>query len=353
MIASYFDQYNFDFLKNKASSKEAGEKQDHRFFDRAAGTTDILNLAPSDSSSLNIRALDDLFKFKGSNLKPLSFTQESENIFSSVNPAHQLGITLNKIVNFTFPSFIQQPLIDFINPFIPNSDPSASDRSGFNIDLVSLGLTGSQQNILRASADFWETVITGDLPDIALGPFRVIDDLLIAVEASNIDGEGGILGQAGPSEDLLRSGSLLPSFGGIEFDSSDLSRIEDEGQLDDLFLHEIGHVLGIGTIWEDLGLLTGAGGEDPQFIGTNATAAYNEIFGLNVASVPVENTGREGTRDSHWRESVFANELMTGFLNSGVNNPLSIVTAASLVDLGYAVDLNAAESFTPPDTLVA
>ena len=54
-----------------------------------------------------------------------------------------------------------------------------------------------------------------------------------------------------------------------------------------------------------------------------------------VCKVPVENIGGPGTADAHWRESVFDNELMTGFLNSGVANPLSVVSIASLADVGY------------------
>jgi hypothetical protein len=29
--------------------------------------------------------------------------------------------------------------------------------------------------------------------------------------------------------------------------------------------------------------------------------------------VPVENSGGSGTRDAHWRESEFGNEVMTGY----------------------------------------
>jgi hypothetical protein len=55
----------------------------------------------------------------------------------------------------------------------------------------------------------------------------------------------------------------------------------------------------------------------------------------------VENTGGGGTRDVHWRESILTNELMTGFLNSGVN-PLSAITVASFRDEGYLTnDANA------------
>lgn len=38
-------------------------------------------------------------------------------------------------------------------------------------------------------------------------------------------------------------------------------------------------------------------------------------------------------------------ELMTGYLNSGVLNPLSRITIGSLQDLGYSVDYAAADSY--------
>ena len=47
----------------------------------------------------------------------------------------------------------------------------------------------------------------------------------------------------------------------------------------------------------------------------------------------------------HFRESVFGNELLTGFLNEGAN-PISAVTVGSLQDLGYGVNYNAV-FFTP------
>ena len=63
------------------------------------------------------------------------------------------------------------------------------------------------------------------------------------------------------------------------------------------------------------------------------------------------NTGGPGTRDSHWREAVFGNELMTGFINQGVN-PVSRLTIASLADLGYQVNLEAADAYMLPSPTV-
>lgn len=68
------------------------------------------------------------------------------------------------------------------------------------------------------------------------------------------------------------------------------------------------------------------------------------------AGVPVENTGGPGTADSHWRETIFRNELMSGFI-SGTGNPISRMTVGSLADLGYQVDLDAAEPYQLPNLL--
>jgi hypothetical protein len=95
--------------------------------------------------------------------------------------------------------------------------------------------------------------------------------------------------------------------------------------------------------------LTGTDTIDARFTGAHATAEYNRIFGRNETSVPVENDPQygEGTRLSHWRESVFDNELMTG-IDDGAANRLSAITIASLADLGYQVNMSAAETYTPP-----
>jgi len=47
---------------------------------------------------------------------------------------------------------------------------------------------------------------------------------------------------------------------------------------------------------------------------------------------------------------VFRNELMSGFIG-GAANPLSRVTVGSLEDLGYVVDIGAAEDFSLPDLM--
>jgi hypothetical protein len=224
----------------------------------------------------------------------------------------------------------------------PTAAPTAG---GFDIVVRSSGLTASQRQIFEQAAARWERIITGDLPN-AVYQGVAVDDLLIDAGGRSIDGPGGVLGQAGP--DALRAGSRLPVHGAMQFDTADLAALEASGRLYDVVLHEMGHVLGVGTIWQALGLLAGAGTANPRFLGSQATAAYNALFRTAAASVPVEGTpSPAGSRDGHWRESVFGAELMTPFI-AGTPNPISRVTVASLADLGYTVNLNSSDAYTPP-----
>ena len=227
----------------------------------------------------------------------------------------------------------------------------AAIQSAYKIEVRFLGgLNAAQKNAFKKAADRWSKVIIGDLPSVVVGQ-DVIDDLLIEAQGVPIDGPGKILGQAGPTN--LRpvaagASAFLPAKGIMSFDTADLAKMQADGTLLDVITHEMGHVIGIGTIWTHKGLLVGAGTANPTFKGMNAKREYGVLKGTAPTAVPVENIGGPGTRDSHWREAVFKNELMSGFI-AAPNNPLSRLTVASLQDLGYVVDLNAAEAYMLPD----
>lgn len=231
----------------------------------------------------------------------------------------------------------------------------------FNIEVEFVGGVPSA-SVAQAFADAeqrWEAIITADVPDdfaqlpaLSCGQSpelnRPIDDLVIFATIAGIDGPGGILGQAGPC--FLHGEGFLPAIGQMTFDAADLAELENLGLLSDVILHEMGHVLGSGTVWDVFGLLADAtflGGTDPHFTGAEALAQFDLIGGAGFggAKVPVEDQGGPGTADGHWRESVFDNEAMTGFVNLG-DNPLSVVSIASLADLGYRVDISLADPFS-------
>jgi Leishmanolysin len=228
----------------------------------------------------------------------------------------------------------------------------AATTSPFTIEVRFLGgLNARQRAAFTAAADRWTRIIVGDLPSVLVDG-EVIDDVLILAQGTAIDGRGGILGQAGPTH--LRPASagaaaFLTAKGIMSFDTADLAQMNAAGTLNDVITHEMGHVLGIGTLWEQKGLLKQGGTSNPTFSGPGAMEEYRALRGGGQRRrVPVENTGGPGTRDGHWRESVFRNELMSGFI-SQPGNPLSRVTAASLGDLGYEVDLDAAEPYELPN----
>ena len=64
-----------------------------------------------------------------------------------------------------------------------------------------------------------------------------------------IDGAGGVLGSAGPC--LIRDTGPT-AVGRMRFDTADLASLEGGGQLDEVVLHEMGHVIGIGSLWGEL-----------------------------------------------------------------------------------------------------
>jgi hypothetical protein len=231
----------------------------------------------------------------------------------------------------------------------------ANTESPFTIAVRFLGgLTASQMAAFRAAADRWTRMIVGDLPSVMVDG-ELIDDVLILAQGTAIDGTGGVLGQAGPT--WLRPASAgaaahLPAKGVMAFDTADLARMEKEGTLGDVITHEMGHVIGIGTIWKRKSLLKGEGTANPTFGGKAAMKEYGLLRGDGgPRRVPVENTGGQGTQDSHWRETIFRNELMSGFIQKA-GNPISRVTVASLEDLGYQVNLDAAEPYQLPNLML-
>jgi hypothetical protein len=226
----------------------------------------------------------------------------------------------------------------------------------FDIEVRFLGSTptSAQLAAFAAAEARWEELLVGDLEDgfVAMTSIcglggddlnETLDDLVIFATVDSIDGSDGILGQAGPC--LVRSAGGLAAVGVMEFDEADLEDLEASGDLTAVVTHEMGHVLGFGSSdpWTDV--LVGAGTDDPYWPGTAAVAEYDAAGGSALDKVPVANTGGEGTRDAHWREAHMGAELMTGYLNSGVSNPLSAISVAAMEDMGYQVDSTMADSY--------
>lgn len=207
------------------------------------------------------------------------------------------------------------------------------------------------------AAAIWESLIPNYLDGRQGTGF--FTGLTITASVTNIDGAGGILGSAGPQTGGYdNSGYLLATTGQMQFDSSDISSLS-ESVFQSVILHEMAHVIGIGTLWTYNGLYnaSAASVNDPnnnqvvgQYTGAGGLLGWQVEYDPAATYVPVEKGGGTGTANGHWNEgdgggptgyistitgqdSSF--ELMTGWLNPG--STIGEVTKGSLLDLGYDV----------------
>ena len=257
-------------------------------------------------------------------------------------------------------------------PFkLPEPDP---ERFNITVRFLNDDLTDEQKSAFTEAAERWSEVITGDLNDFVLDQPQefasgapevvgTIDDILIDTRFIVEDGPNGVLGRAGPK--FIRAegeaDAKLTIYGTMELDIAEFEPggfFTDPQAYRDVILHEMGHVIGIGTLWEVKELTESVlpnppsvtpsvpnPAYDPRFTGEGTVAVYQSL--LQAAgkpaeeTVPIANTGGPGNYNGHWRELVFDNELMTPY--AGGLERLSSLTAASLADLGYEVDVNSAE----------
>lgn len=244
--------------------------------------------------------------------------------------------------------------------------------SSYDIDFefFGTGMTPERQQVFTEAAGLWSAVIIGDLEDGGgtLGADKrcgfgeeafsgTIDDVLILASIGPIDGKGKILGQAGPAY-IRDQTDDLTIIGCMEFDEADVAALEAAGTFNEVILHEMGHVLGFGSLWQpspqiNIDLLDnpcpGNASAPPGFKGASAVIEFG-VLG-KTGNPPIETNGGQGTQCSHWDEDFFDNELMTGFLGgttSATVNPFSALTIASMQDMGYEVDFSQAEPYSIP-----
>ncbi|QDT31895.1 right-handed parallel beta-helix repeat-containing protein [Thalassoglobus polymorphus] len=219
---------------------------------------------------------------------------------------------------------------------------NGSPIGGFNINVAFLGgLTPAQQAQFNFAAQRWQEIIIGDLPDVVDPVYGLIDDITITAEGADLG--PGILGQAGFTAQR-NDADMLPYLGLMEFSNSFLPTLPAL-ELRDVIIHEMGHVLGFTDfLWAQKGLVDYP---NALYTGANAVAEHNALFNLNDTGVPLQTGIGPGSDYAHWDDALYGDELMTYSATGTAPRKISRVTAAMFSDLGYTVDMSAADQTFP------
>jgi len=172
----------------------------------------------------------------------------------------------------------------------------------------------------------------------------LIDDIVVNVKLAERTGSGlwGVV-------DLFEH--RLPYHTSVSFSAADAENMD---WLEPVARHLLGHVLGIGTLWDLRRHLrnpsTREEVRDTYVVSPLAQEAFDAAGGASYTGPKVPVQQREG-RNHHWRTEVFGSELMSW--GWSVHMPTSAVTLQALADLGYQVDLSLADPYTLPGSAAA
>ena len=164
-------------------------------------------------------------------------------------------------------------------------------------------------------------------------------------------------GMAGPDTEVELNGFNFPTSGEMIIGNHTYEKGFDQVEFKANILHEIGHIIGIGTFTEEFMIkdstIKGNVFRLPAKYGASkAVAEYNRIYSNNLDYVPFSDDG------GHLYDYVLAGDTKR-FLADGSEVPTLTkefmangvvygrVTLAVLDDIGYVVDYTNAESYTP------
>ena len=236
----------------------------------------------------------------------------------------------------------------------------ASDPDNYRIELAFVEgateaerFTEAEKAAVRRAAARWMEVVVGDLPAVPVDTqlcynftrmVGTLDDIVITASIS----DAGPINSLGQAARCMSRESGLTLTGSIWLNRHYFDPARSMGQLSvyEVAVHEMGHILGIGSHrWNEI-LREETRGEplDTHFPGPLAVEAFNEAGGraYTGGKVPVDNVSF--APNSHWRQNMLHDELMS--VSGG--GALSAITVQALADLGYEVDVSRADPYTLP-----
>jgi hypothetical protein len=240
-----------------------------------------------------------------------------------------------------------------LTPDSPQPGSAAFQAGGFPIEVRFVGdVPDDVRQAAQAAATRWMQVVVGPATPVdvdqsaapcAFAPVlkERVRGVVIFVRMSAADS----LASAGANGGAcgVRTNSLVSYEGVITVSTPSLANSRAANYLGTILLHEMGHVLGIGTNWFGSPYLHDAKGSNPAFAGPNAMQAAYEV-GISTSAttpVPVSRPGESGAF-THWRSPNVGNDIML----SGGGTALTVVSAGALRDLGYMVSLATVDRYS-------
>ena len=284
-----------------------------------------------------------------SDLSPLVALPHLERLDALSNPLSKVSIDEH------IPALQRRDVDVSFAPF--HSFTVTETESPFSIEFVFLGgFTEEEQEVWHHAANRWEAAIQTEFPDytfssawsgacgyqsINIPEGERIDDLRIYVSKFR-EGNPFLRGYGGYGAPIALRSNSLPIIGCIGIATPSTFSLQ---RLRQAVLHEIGHVLGIGTIWFSKGMIRELNG-DTHFPGPKAIAAFDQAGGTDYQGAKVP-TQRDGF---HWRTSALSGEIMS---TVAANPVISAITLQALSDMGYSVDLSATDPYVRPSSTAA
>ena len=164
-------------------------------------------------------------------------------------------------------------------------------------------------------------------------------------------------GMAGPDTEVEVNGFNFPTSGEMIIGNHTFVKGFDPVEFKANILHEIGHIVGIGTFSEEFVSIESAIKGNvfrlpAKYGASKAVAEYNRIYSNNLNYVPFSDNGGHlydyelgGDKKRFLADGSEVPSLTKEFMANGV--AYGRVTLAVLDDLGYVVDYTNADSYTP------